>query len=578
MKKVLLVVASFCISFILSAQAQNLPGSGKALVFDGSDDQVDLGSFFTLQDFTIDMWIKPGSTQVQYANIIDNNHSGSFTNWVCQQDGNNINTYGFGTMNTGSTFTLTADEWQHLTLVKSSTALQSYVNGILIQSTPYTAGLINYSNNFLRLGNWGGGGRHWNGSMDEVRIWNVALTQTQIRQRMCRKVTSSDVLFANLVAYYNFNESTGITAFDRTANANNGTLINGPSRLTSAAPVGNASANSYVSTGLPSTSLSFPAQDNLSVTVNSGTYTGIAGVHVYRVDTQPNTTSGIEGAGNNDRYFGVFTANISNPQNTAIYNYTGNPFIGTEPTMRLFSRTNNAVTSWNITVATQNETANTFTLAGETAEYMLGSIGTIIPTVSVANKSVDEGNSDTTDMKFSITLNHVYDSAVSVRYKTANKTATAGSDYVAINKVLKFNPGQVKKTVAISVLGDITIEPNEQFNVILINPVNAILGSADTAIGTIRNDDATSSLIAANSSDIKNVIVKLSPNPAKDLLHITGLTNGTSIQVINVQGRVLLKQNISNNVSVNISTLTPGMYIFRYADGNSYKTIKFIKE
>lgn len=203
---------------------------------------------------------------------------------------------------------------------------------------------------------------------------------------------------------------------------------------------------------------------------------------------------------------------------------------------------------------------------------------TCTPTISIANKSLAEGNSDTTDMKFAVTLNHPYDSIVSVRYKTANRTANAGSDYVAINKVLKFNPGQVRKNITIGILGDVMPEPNEQFNVILSNPVNTILGTSDTALGTIRNDDVAFAIVSNGVDNVKNIGVRISPNPAKDQLHITGLTAGTLIQVMDLQGRVLLKQNISNYAPVNISTLTPGLYMLRYAEHNTYKTIKFIKE
>ena len=208
-------------------------GSGVAIKLDGGDDFVDLGTSFNHQNFTVDMWLKPGASQVTFANIIDNNHSGSFTNWVCQQDQNNVNTYVFGTMNTGVSFTLQADVWQHLTLVKSPTAIQAYVNGLLIQSTPYNGGPINYSGNFLRLGRWGGGGRHWNGEMDEVRLWSRPLTAAEVAAAGCQKFVNGNPLFANLEAYYSFNEGSGNTGFDNSGNNRNATLQNGVARVNS---------------------------------------------------------------------------------------------------------------------------------------------------------------------------------------------------------------------------------------------------------------------------------------------------------------------------------------------------------
>ncbi|MBK9337264.1 MAG: LamG domain-containing protein [Lewinellaceae bacterium] len=77
-------------------------------------------------------------------------------------------------------FNLTADIWRRA-LVKSATTLEVYINGVLVQTTPWI-GTIAYSSQFLRLGRWGSGGRNWNGSMDDVRIWNTARTCDEINQ------------------------------------------------------------------------------------------------------------------------------------------------------------------------------------------------------------------------------------------------------------------------------------------------------------------------------------------------------------------------------------------------------------
>jgi hypothetical protein len=125
MKKIFFSILFFC-GLYFSANGQ-LPGSGKALCFDGADDYVDIGPQFTFQNFTVDMWVKPGASQVTYADIIDNSHT-DYQNWVCQQEKDNTNKYNFGaSTGTGgivSHFSLAANVWQHLTLVKSATAIK----------------------------------------------------------------------------------------------------------------------------------------------------------------------------------------------------------------------------------------------------------------------------------------------------------------------------------------------------------------------------------------------------------------------------------------------------------------------
>jgi hypothetical protein len=72
--------------------------------------------------------------------------------------------------------------------------------------------------------------RFLNGTLDEMRIWNVARTATQIADTYTCQATGSE---SGLLAYYRFNQglaagaNTGlITLADVTANANNGTLSN----------------------------------------------------------------------------------------------------------------------------------------------------------------------------------------------------------------------------------------------------------------------------------------------------------------------------------------------------------------
>src|SRR2546430_1820362 len=51
----------------------------QAFNMDGVDDSVDLGTWFNLQSFTIDLWVNPapGANQVAFADILDNNHTGT---------------------------------------------------------------------------------------------------------------------------------------------------------------------------------------------------------------------------------------------------------------------------------------------------------------------------------------------------------------------------------------------------------------------------------------------------------------------------------------------------------------------
>ena len=91
---------------------------------------------------------------------------------------------------------------------------------------------------------------------------------------------------------------------------------------------------------------------------------------------------------------------------------------------------------------------------------------------------------------FTVTLSVASTSRVTVRFGTANGTATAGrtGDYASTSGTLTFNPGETLKTVAIAVRNDTLVEPDETFFVDLSRASGATI-ALGRGTGTIRNDD-----------------------------------------------------------------------------------------
>ncbi len=120
-------------------------------------------------------------------------------------------------------------------------------------------------------------------------------------------------------------------------------------------------------------------------------------------------------------------------------------------------------------------------------------VGTImnddpLPQLVVGDASVLEGNSGTSPLTFTVAMVPVSGSDVTVDYTTSDGTATAGSDYTAAPGTLTIPAGQTSGSIAVSVIGDTTYEPNETFTLTLSNPAGATIVT-DTAVGTIINDD-----------------------------------------------------------------------------------------
>src|SRR5205085_9569098 len=98
-----------------------------------------------------------------------------------------------------------------------------------------------------------------------------------------------------------------------------------------------------------------------------------------------------------------------------------------------------------------------------------------------------EGNPpDETNHTFTVSLSNPSDQTITVNYATADGSATAGSDYVAVpTTTLTFNPGETSKPVVVVVKGDTIYEANETCFVNLLNPnSNATIGDGQV-LGTI---------------------------------------------------------------------------------------------
>ena len=113
-----------------------------------------------------------------------------------------------------------------------------------------------------------------------------------------------------------------------------------------------------------------------------------------------------------------------------------------------------------------------------------------LPTVSIADASVAEGNSGSKTLSFVVSLSSAAEQTTTVSYGTANGTATvAGGDYVAKTGTISFRAGQRTAMVSVGIRGDRTVEADETFRVVLSSATAATLGRT-TATGTILDDDA----------------------------------------------------------------------------------------
>jgi hypothetical protein len=115
-----------------------------------------------------------------------------------------------------------------------------------------------------------------------------------------------------------------------------------------------------------------------------------------------------------------------------------------------------------------------------------------LPSLSIQDVAVQEGDSGTTAAVFRVSLSGPTRQTVKVHYATVDGTGTSPTDYRTASGTLQIKPGRTTSQVTVLVNGDSTPESDEQFLVKLSAPVNASIADG-TATGTMANDDNSSS-------------------------------------------------------------------------------------
>jgi hypothetical protein len=191
-------------------------------------------------------------------------------------------------------------------------------------------------------------------------------------------------------------------------------------------------------------------------------------------------------------------------------------------------------------------------------------IGTInnddaVPTFSINDVQVTEGNAGTATATFTVTKTGATELASSVQAQTANDTATAGSDYVALAlTTLNFAAGDLTKTVAVTINGDMTFESNETFFVNLSNAVNTTISDTQ-GVGTINNDDAVP---AFSINDVQVTEGDSGTTTATFTVTKTGATElASSVQAQTADGTATVAGNDYVAVALTTLNFAPGEFI-----------------
>jgi hypothetical protein len=120
-----------------------------------------------------------------------------------------------------TTSTYAIGTWHHVAATFDASNTILYVDGVQAASMVTTGSLVT-NTKVLTFGRFSGGTTsNLAGSLDEIRLWNVARSQAQIQAGMNSNLAGGE---AGLAGYWRCNELSGQTVTDSTSNNNNGTL------------------------------------------------------------------------------------------------------------------------------------------------------------------------------------------------------------------------------------------------------------------------------------------------------------------------------------------------------------------
>lgn len=172
--------------------------TGQYLSFDGNDYAIVTDPMPNNNNFTIETKFRTSTNDAVYRRIIGFN---GFELEIALNQGE-LKIYD-GSWRSTSATAIADDEWHHVALTYDGTDLKVYFDGIVVL-TRTGVNSFGFGSKNMAIGAKTNGGEAFVGDIDDVHIWGVARTQTQLRTDVNTALTGSET---DLYVQYNFTQS-----------------------------------------------------------------------------------------------------------------------------------------------------------------------------------------------------------------------------------------------------------------------------------------------------------------------------------------------------------------------------------
>lgn len=216
----------------------------RSIYFDGIQDYIDVGNYKNLNSsFTISAWINRKNTDQSILSKRDAAYTNGYDLRITNSGKVEMSWNGGVEVITSST-TIPSNKWHHIAVNYNSGKANLYIDGILDNTTSGLANPITTTESFIiAAGGKSGTNDFFEGNIDEVRIWDIALTEDQLHYIMNQEIennsgfvdgmvlptsiTKNDVLsipWSNLIGYYPMSVFTYTNVNDHSDSLNQGAI------------------------------------------------------------------------------------------------------------------------------------------------------------------------------------------------------------------------------------------------------------------------------------------------------------------------------------------------------------------
>ena len=448
-------------------------------------------------------------------------------------------------------------QWHHLAVTydpSSNPTTKLYIDGALETSGNLTVPVNTTANSTLYIGRRQDNVKYFDGDIDEVRIWNVARSQTEIQNNMMNEFCTAP---ANLVAYYNFNHGNA-----NGSNAGLNTIVdfsgNDNSLTQSGASMNGTSSNYITGINVPyQMSASFDSDYTCGSYFWQATNQTLSGIGNYSATITSST--GCDSIINMFLSSGLNFLGETIDTCAASYTWPVNGTTYTTPGTYQETYTNihgcDSIRQLNLSIGQNNTTTQTVTSCGD---YLWNIDGNTYNTtgIYVANLSNQSGcdSSVTLDLTIATIDNTVTDNGdLSL---TANATGA----------IFQWIDCATNTPISGETNANFTVTQNGEYAVVVSN-------------GTCTDTSACITIDYVGTDDFNTHPFAFYPNPAQNELHVI-FENGAekTIEIINAAGQTVYTQETKTlNNTLNIEELPKGVYILQISSDEAVSSQRFIK-